>query len=100
MIIINNDCVVDMGDKMTTMWMVRGRMSAPRGQVEMVEAPQHSARTYASGAPDEVIARFGARRAGRPTVAEGFTFIPFESDQSPTVEVVARPNGAGVVQIL
>ncbi len=85
---------------MTQMWMVRGRMSAPYGGVEMVNAATVGAESFGSGSVAEVVARFEAVQTGRQTVVGGFVFTPYTTTQAVAVEAVSRQSSASVAQVI
>ena len=84
----------------TQMWMVRGRMSAPYGGVEMVNSASVGAESFGAGSVAEVVARFEAVQSGRQTVVGGFIFTPYTTSQVVAVESISRPSSASVQQVI
>ena len=82
----------------TTIYMVYGRMSANYGQPEFVVAPTIDAQRIASAPASAMIARFGAQKAGRPFVVDGFVFSPYTSDMAIEPEIMPAYQQAGISQ--
>lgn len=85
---------------MITIYMVYGRMSANYGQPEFVDAPTTSAQRIDSAPAGEMIARFGAQRAGRPFVIDGFMFVPYTTDMAAQPEIMPTYRQGGVTQVI
>ena len=85
---------------MRTIYMVYGRMSANYGQPEFVVAPTIDAQRIASAPASEMIARFGAQKAGRPFVVDGFVFSPYTTDMAIQPEIAPVVRQVGVAQVI